>query len=51
MRFTGSWKNASSVATIRSHTHASISPPAMQAPCTAAIVGFGRSRQRRHMPR
>ncbi|SLH69763.1 Uncharacterised protein [Mycobacteroides abscessus subsp. abscessus] len=51
MRTTGSEKNASSEATIRSHTQASISPPAMQAPCTIAMVGFGISRQRRHMPR
>jgi hypothetical protein len=28
-----------------------MSPPAMHAPCTMAIVGFGISRQRRHMPR
>ncbi len=48
---TGSAKKASSAATIRSHTQASISPPAMQAPCTMATDGFGISRQRRHMPR
>ena len=48
---TGSAKNASSAATIRSHTQASISPPAMQAPCTIAMDGLGISRQRRHMPR
>ena len=51
IRTTGSAKNASSAATMRSHTQASIRPPAMHAPCTIAIVGFGRSRQRRHMPR
>ncbi len=50
MRTTGSWKKASSEATIRSQTQASISPPAMQAPCTMAMVGFGMSCQRRHMP-
>ena len=51
MRTTGSAKNASSAATIRSQTQASISPPAMHAPCTIAMVGFGISRHRRHMPR
>jgi len=51
IRTTGSAKNASSDATIRSQIHASMSPPAMHAPCTIAIVGFGSSRQRRHMPR
>ena len=51
MRTTGSWKKASSLATIRSHTQASISPPATQAPCTMAMVGLGSSRQRRHMLR
>ncbi len=50
IRTTGSAKKASSAATIRSHDHASISAPATQAPCTIAIVGFGSSRQRRHMP-
>ena len=35
----------------RSQIQASISPPAMQAPCTMAMVGLGISRQRRHMPR
>ena len=51
IRTTGSEKNASSEATMKSQDQASISPPAMQAPCTIAIVGFGISRQRRHMPR
>ncbi|MNZ50097.1 hypothetical protein D3C78_678800 [compost metagenome] len=51
MRTTGSWKKASSLATIRSQTQASIRPPAMQAPWTMAMVGLGSSRQRRHMPR
>ena len=51
IRTTGSAKNASSDATIRSQTQASIRPPAMQAPCTIAIDGLGISRQRRHMPR
>jgi hypothetical protein len=51
MRTTGSAKKASSAATMKSHTQASISPPAMQAPCTWAITGLGSSRQRRHMPR
>ena len=37
IRTTGSEKNASSEATMRSQTQASISPPAMQAPCTIAI--------------
>ena len=50
MRTTGSEKNASSEATMKSHDQASISPPAMQAPCTIAITGLGTSRQRRHMP-
>src|SRR5258707_3975620 len=39
--------NASSDATIRSQTQASMRPPAMQAPCTIAIDGLGISRQRR----
>jgi hypothetical protein len=51
MRTTGSAKNASSDATIRSHTQASISPPATRAPCTTAMVGLGISRHRRHLPR
>ena len=51
IRSTGSMKNASSAATIRSQAQASISPPAMQAPWTIAIVGLGSSRQRLHMPR
>ncbi len=51
MRTTGSWKKASSLATIRSQTQASIRPPATQAPCTWAITGLGISRQRRHMLR
>ena len=46
---TGSEKNASSEATMKSQTHASMSPPAMQAPCTWAIIGLGISRQRRHI--
>jgi hypothetical protein len=51
IRTTGSAKNASSEATIRSQIQASIRPPAMHAPCTCAISGLGSSRQRRHMPR
>ncbi len=51
MRTTGSWKNASSDATIMSQIIASISPPAMQPPCTIAIEGFGMSCQRRQSPR
>ena len=47
----GSSSQASSAAMIRSQIHASIRPPAMQAPCTIAIVGLGISFQRRHMPR
>ena len=51
IRTTGSAKNASGEAMIRSQIQASISPPAMQAPCTIAMAGLGISRQRRHMPR
>lgn len=51
IRTTGSAKNASSEATIRSQTQASIRAPATQAPWTIATVGLGISRQRRHMPR
>ena len=51
MRTTGSAKNASSEATMKSQIQASISPPAMHAPCTCAITGLGSSRQRRHIPR
>ena len=51
MPTTGSEKNESSEATMKSQAHASISPPAMQAPWTMAIMGLGISRQRRHMPR
>ena len=40
MRTTGSRKYASSLATIKSHTQASIRPPAMQAPWTMAMVGL-----------
>ncbi len=39
------------MATIMSQTQASISPPAMQAPCTMAIIGLGISCQRRQKPR
>jgi len=42
---------ASSEATIRSIGQQSISPPEMQRPCTAAIVGFGMFRQRSQKPR
>ena len=48
---TGSEKVASSDATTRSHTQTSIRPPAIVRPCTEAMVGFGRLRQRQHMPR
>ena len=44
MRSTGSLKCAFSAAMIRSHGQHSIMPAAMQAPCTAAIEGFGTSR-------
>ncbi|MCY1247153.1 hypothetical protein D9M72_604550 [compost metagenome] len=47
----GSRKRALSAATIRSQAQASISPPATQTPCTAAMVGLGMLRQRSHMPR
>ena len=35
----------------KSQTQANMRPPAIQAPCTAAMVGLGMSRQRRHIPR
>ena len=41
MRSTGLENCASSAATMRSHMHASISPAAAHAPCTAAIVSLG----------
>jgi hypothetical protein len=44
---TGSQNSASSLATMRSQAQASIKPPAMHLPCTSAIVGFARLRQRR----
>ena len=44
---TGSQNSASSLAMMMSQAQASISPPAMQRPCTAAMVGLGRLRQRR----
>ncbi|CPN83124.1 Uncharacterised protein [Bordetella pertussis] len=40
---TGSEKNASSEATMRSHMLATMNPPAMHAPLTCAIVGLGQS--------
>ena len=40
---TGSEKNASSEATMRSHMLATMNPPTMHAPLTCAIVGLGQS--------
>ena len=34
---------------MKSQIHASMSPPAMHAPCTWAIIGLGISRHRRHI--
>ena len=49
MRSTGLEKRASSAATMRSHMQASISPAAEHTPCTAAMVGLGKSRMRTHL--
>src|SRR4029079_4637584 len=49
IRATGFENIVSSAATMRSHMHASIIPAAATAPCTAAIVGWGKPRPRTHM--
>jgi hypothetical protein len=48
---TGSRNSASSEAMMMSQAQASIKPPAMHLPCTAAMVGLGTLRQRSVMPR
>ena len=48
---TGSRDSASSEAIMISQAQASIRPPAMHLPCTAAMVGLGKLRQRSVMPR
>jgi hypothetical protein len=45
----GSENRASSLATITSHTHRSMSPPAIVLPWAAATTGLGRLRHRQHM--